>query len=271
MQLFFLTRHDEIFSGTSNSARIITSDSSSAVNYVVGHRYNYTGENCDRSRVACHSRAAAPTAESICAAIYRPLLTPLTAAAPARAVNLLPAGTAYHGSIGFIAPYVGAGSLGNAWVLSTDTPTAYRAQGIDLTNVYGTASLSSSLGINIYTNQESSHFQLAEVVAYNRVLSVDEIQQVEQYLACKWGLVLGRCSWPVDIPVGRCWGEPPRHACFARRVAIITTNAGASTLPFTCLPARFPTCLHLPCVTGFLAPTPCPSPLAVSRPPAVIV
>ena len=74
-------------------------------------------------------------------------------------------------------------------MLSSDQPLLYRAQGGDRS-----ASLSAnastmypgSVGVNVEASR-ASDFVIAEVVIYSRQLSLAEIEQVEQYLACKWG------------------------------------------------------------------------------------
>ena len=93
-------------------------------------------------------------------------------------------------------------------MLSSDQPLLYRAQGGDRS-----ASLSANakamapidVGINI-DSSKLSDFVMAEVVIYSRQLSLAEIEQVEQYLACKWGFTLtGRTTVTGG---GTCWAPP---------------------------------------------------------------
>ena len=96
-------------------------------------------------------------------------------------------------------------TVGNNWLLSTDCgydsskasdtsicTSKYRANGADQTaGTLNTATTVHNMGINIggyYT--ESSKFQIAEILLYNRTLSFSEVRQVETYLSRAYGLPL---------------------------------------------------------------------------------
>ena len=84
----------------------------------------------------------------------------------------------------------------NNWILSTDYPYNYRCNGIGLvTNLLKGVSKLPSIGINgfygattVYgNNNESSDYQVADVIIYNRQLSISEIVNVESYLFNEYG------------------------------------------------------------------------------------
>jgi hypothetical protein len=76
---------------------------------------------------------------------------------------------------------------GNNWVISSDQHNFYRSNGVTRGNT-GNGTYNTTVDIN---NNEPSDFHLAEVILYNRALSLSEIQQVEGYLANKYGIGLG--------------------------------------------------------------------------------
>jgi len=77
------------------------------------------------------------------------------------------------------------------WILSTDYAYNYRADGKSNTNTKqnkeGITYLP-PLDINYSSSKDKSSFQLADIIIYNRELSINEIEQVEEYLAKLYGL-----------------------------------------------------------------------------------
>lgn len=74
------------------------------------------------------------------------------------------------------------------WFVSTDQNSLYRSAGIQRsTSVGGTASAQLSILSGVYAG-EASNWAVAEVVVYNRTLTLAEIQSVETYLSSKYGL-----------------------------------------------------------------------------------
>ncbi len=85
------------------------------------------------------------------------------------------------------------------WLLSTDQPYNYRANGKDVSlrrDSIGTQTLSNGFGINIAnaTWNEYSDWQVNEVMVFNRTLSASEIRAVENHLARIYGLTLSTDS-----------------------------------------------------------------------------
>jgi len=76
---------------------------------------------------------------------------------------------------------------GNNWVISSDQHNFYRSNGVTRGNT-GNGTYNTTVDIN---NNEASDFHLAEVILYNRALTLSEIQGVEAYLADKYGITLG--------------------------------------------------------------------------------
>lgn len=54
-----------------------------------------------------------------------------------------------------------------------------------------------NFGVNNYSFNERSNCEVAELLIYESILNVNQIKQVEGYLACKWGLV---SNLPVNHP-----------------------------------------------------------------------
>jgi hypothetical protein len=75
---------------------------------------------------------------------------------------------------------------GNNWVISSDQHNLYRSNGVTRGNA-GNGSYNTTVDIN---NTESSDFHLAEVILYNRALTLSEIQGVEAYLSNKYGIAI---------------------------------------------------------------------------------
>ena len=72
------------------------------------------------------------------------------------------------------------------WVMSTAYPSNYRYNGIVRGTSGGSAELP-PLGINTWTGEQSD-YQVAEVIIFNRTLSLSEIRQIEDYFAERYGL-----------------------------------------------------------------------------------
>jgi len=77
---------------------------------------------------------------------------------------------------------------GSNWVLSTDQNSMYRSNKTDRTVGTPGSPSYAQLGINTWTTSESSDFQIAEIIVYDRTLNSTEYTAVENYLATKYGL-----------------------------------------------------------------------------------
>lgn len=73
------------------------------------------------------------------------------------------------------------------WVISTDYELNYRSNGVNR----GSGAGDSILPPLVINNGENSNFQIAEILIFDRKLTLTEIEQVERYLAAKYGLTLG--------------------------------------------------------------------------------
>ena len=75
------------------------------------------------------------------------------------------------------------------WLLSTDQNTTYRANGVKVSNVATGMSFTGPLTINngVRADQKSD-WQVAEVLVYSGILTIAQIQQVENYFARNYGL-----------------------------------------------------------------------------------
>ena len=93
-------------------------------------------------------------------------------------------GVTYHGT-GFVSPVTDL--HGRNWVMSTDQNFLYRSNGV-LRGSSGGDGLPARITINagLFGGQDLSDWQCAEVLVYNRTLSLGEIQQVESYLQFKY-------------------------------------------------------------------------------------
>ncbi len=82
---------------------------------------------------------------------------------------------------------------GDSWVLSVDQNNLYRSNLVDRTKFApGSPSydrLSINYGAGVATN-ELSEWAVAEIVVYNRALTLAEIKQMEQYITQRFNLVL---------------------------------------------------------------------------------
>ena len=79
-------------------------------------------------------------------------------------------------------------TVGTKWLLSTNAYDTYRANGVDISNASASSVALPILGLNLATNKSAGQF--AEIIIYDRQLSLTEIVQVERFLANKYGLVL---------------------------------------------------------------------------------
>jgi hypothetical protein len=96
------------------------------------------------------------------------------------------AGVAYHGDVsGWITAQTDV--HGTNWVISSDQRNMYRSQGINrtLTSTTGGSNIS-PLTINATGGSERSEWAVAEVIVYNRELSITEIVAMERYLINKY-------------------------------------------------------------------------------------
>jgi hypothetical protein len=75
---------------------------------------------------------------------------------------------------------------GDNWVISSDQHNLYRSNGVTR-GTSGNGNYNTGVDIN---NQEASDFHLAEVILYNRALTLSEIQGVEGYLSNKYGIAI---------------------------------------------------------------------------------
>ena len=73
------------------------------------------------------------------------------------------------------------------WVLGTDYTSSYRSNGNQITVASNGGANLRRLGINTYV-AEASDFQIAEIILYDRALTLAEIRQVEEYLAFTYGI-----------------------------------------------------------------------------------
>jgi len=78
---------------------------------------------------------------------------------------------------------------GGPWIYSTDQNNLYRSNGISHTANSGTFTSGSTPCINNFSGgAEASYADVAEMIWFNRTLSSTEYQQVEAYLASKYGI-----------------------------------------------------------------------------------
>jgi len=74
------------------------------------------------------------------------------------------------------------------WVMSTDQLSVYRGNERNFVTTFSGTPSAARLAINTGTS-ETSDFEVAEVIVYNREISFDDIQYVEYYLSQKYGLI----------------------------------------------------------------------------------
>ena len=117
---------------------------------------------------------------------------------------------------------------GNQWVLSTDQRNRYRSNGTDRTNGTG-GTVSTTLTINNGSHSgESSHWAVAEVIVYNRELTLGEYLSVEAYLSAKYfdngeipqsGVISGSLLYALFY-TGTDGGYPLRIPRFGQRIGV---------------------------------------------------
>jgi hypothetical protein len=95
-------------------------------------------------------------------------------------------GMAYHNPAGWITATTDL--HGSNWVVSSDQNNLYRSQGVDRLTSTPTTGGSDRIAINngAFRLSDSSDWAVAEVLVYNRTLTLAEIQTVETYLLNKW-------------------------------------------------------------------------------------
>lgn len=86
-------------------------------------------------------------------------------------------------------------SGGFRWTISADQTNTYRADGIARgTAPYGSRAPGNELAINVgWAGYEYTKWLVAEVLAYEKKLSLSELMVTEEWLACKYDLALQRC------------------------------------------------------------------------------
>jgi hypothetical protein len=116
-------------------------------------------------------------------------------------------GVAYHGDeIGWIGGIEQTEPNGFNWVLSTDSKSMYRSNGIPIDHPANSAGAgpvyvsinNGSFGLNnqLNTEPQTSDFQVADVLFFDRELSQNEYIAVETYLSERYGICLDRCLPP---------------------------------------------------------------------------
>lgn len=103
-------------------------------------------------------------------------------------------GVAHHNA--WLAPSGGPAGVGTfnphgvKWVLSSDQNNLYRSNGVTRSGGSPSGQSYAQLCINVgcASQSESSPFEIAEIIVYNRVLSAAEIRQVEISLSTTYGL-----------------------------------------------------------------------------------
>jgi hypothetical protein len=78
-----------------------------------------------------------------------------------------------------------------SWQLSADQTNLYKSNGLSATtaNYNSGANPASGFGINVgHVNSEFSTWQVADLMVFNRTLSLSEISQVENYMSLIYGL-----------------------------------------------------------------------------------
>ena len=103
------------------------------------------------------------------------------------------AGVAYHNA--WITPQTD--HHGTDWVISTDQRNLYRSNGVQRSTSNGSSE--GDLTINMGTYSETSDWQCAEVIIFDRQLTQSEYEDVEEYLSKKYNIPLNgtvATSWP---------------------------------------------------------------------------
>jgi hypothetical protein len=82
-------------------------------------------------------------------------------------------------------------NINSNWLLSVDTNKFYRGNGVDYTRQgFKQSGDGSQLSVNkgTYAKSESSDFEIAEMIIYERILSVEEIETIEEELMEKYNI-----------------------------------------------------------------------------------
>jgi hypothetical protein len=116
------------------------------------------------------------------------------------------------------------------WVMSTAYPSNYRYNGIARGTSGGTAELP-PLGINTFTGQQSD-YQVAEVIIFNRTLTLSEIRQIEDYFDEKYGLSYQK------VGIYQNTNTAVIGAGVGGRSETFTATNGLGTKTFTTSPSR---------------------------------
>lgn len=80
--------------------------------------------------------------------------------------------------------------------------------------------LSGTANINFFINQIGANMYISEIILYNAALPLSQVQQIEGYLANKWGLF---SSLPANHPYARI-GLPSTHPYISRNPRITVFN-----------------------------------------------
>lgn len=134
------------------------------------------------------------------------------------------AGVAYHN--GWLTSS-GIDYEGTNWVISSSQDGLYRSNGIQRsTAVGGNTNDRLSINYGAHVAGETSDWQCAEVIVFDKELSATEIDDVEQYLSYKYNLPLNgivATSWPY----GGTYGSPANNQIFDT----ITTSLTSANTP----------------------------------------
>jgi hypothetical protein len=114
--------------------------------------------------------------------------------------------------------------------MSTAYPSNYRYNGIARGTSGGTAELP-PLGINTFTGQQSD-YQVAEVIIFNRTLTLSEIRQIEDYFDEKYGLSYQK------VGIYQNTNTAVIGAGVGGRSETFTATNGLGTKTFTTSPSR---------------------------------
>lgn len=103
------------------------------------------------------------------------------------------AGVAYHNT--WMTPQTD--HHGTDWVISTDQLSLYRSNGVQRNTSNGSSAGDLTINMGLYA--ETSDWQCAEVIIFDRILTQTEYEYVEQYLSKKYNIALNgtvATSWP---------------------------------------------------------------------------
>ena len=143
-------------------------------------------------------------------------------------------GVAYHGGILITDPI---DRHGNAWVVSTDQNALYRSQGIDRTVAPSSGTGQLCINYSSSYSANTSDWAIAEILVYNRTLTLTEIANVEAYLFARWGLapdvwtpraMTGLVGWYDGASwTGTQWSD---KSGYKNNVTTVSGTFGTSTL-----------------------------------------